>query len=215
MKNEKTRRILMTVCGITLNGIAVGMFNFSDFGMDPFQVFAHGVWNLTSIGFGTFYMILNLILLAAMFFMDRAKIGLGTFINLFLLGYVAEFSGWVWDTLFPHPGLALKCVFLVAGVLLVSLAAALYFTADLGVSTYDVIALYLDAHTRFQFQYLRITTDVICVVIGFFLHATVGIGTVITAFFMGPVIAFFRRHVSEPLRYGKKEPHGHEENCPA
>lgn len=215
MKNEKTRRILMTVCGITLNGIAVGMFNFSDFGMDPFQVFAHGVWNLTSIGFGTFYMILNLILLAAMFFMDRAKIGLGTFINLFLLGYVAEFSGWVWDTLFPHPGLALKCVFLVAGVLLVSLAAALYFTADLGVSTYDVIALYLDAHTRFQFQYLRITTDVICVVIGFSLHATVGIGTVITAFFMGPVIAFFRRHVSEPLRYGKKEPHGHEENCPA
>ena len=204
MKNEKIRRILMTVCGITLNGIAVGMFNFSDFGMDPFQVFAHGVWNLTSIGFGTFYMILNLILLAAMFFMDRAKIGLGTFINLFLLGYVAEFSGWVWDTLFPHPGLALKCVFLVAGVLLVSLAAALYFTADLGVSTYDVIALYLDAHTRFQFQYLRITTDVICVVIGFFLHATVGIGTVITAFFMGPVIAFFRRHVSEPLRYGKK-----------
>ena len=204
MKNEKTRRILMTVCGITLNGIAVGMFNFSDFGMDPFQVFAHGVWNLTSIGFGTFYMILNLILLAAMFFMDRAKIGLGTFINLFLLGYVAEFSGWVWDTLFPHPGLALKCVFLVAGVLLVSLAAALYFTADLGVSTYDVIALYLDAHTRFQFQYLRITTDVICVVIGFSLHATVGIGTLITAFFMGPVIAFFRRHVSEPLRYGEK-----------
>ena len=204
MKNEKTRRILMTVCGITLNGIAVGMFNFSDFGMDPFQVFAHGVWNLTSIGFGTFYMILNLILLAAMFFMDRAKIGLGTFINLFLLGYVAEFSGWVWDTLFPHPGLALKCVFLVAGVLLVSLAAALYFTADLGVSTYDVIALYLDAHTRFQFQYLRITTDVICVVIGFSLHAPVGIGTVITAFFMGPVIALFRRHVSEPLRYGKK-----------
>ena len=204
MKNEKTRRILMTVCGITLNGIAVGMFNFSDFGMDPFQVFAHGVWNLTSIGFGTFYMILNLILLAAMFFMDRAEIGLGTFINLFLLGYVAEFSGWVWDTLFPHPGLALKCVFLVAGVLLVSLAAALYFTADLGVSTYDVIALYLDAHTRFQFQYLRITTDVICVVIGFSLHATVGIGTVITAFFMGPVIAFFRRHVSEPLRYGEK-----------
>ncbi len=204
MKNEMTRRILMTVCGITLNGIAVGMFNFSDFGMDPFQVFAHGVWNLTPIGFGTFYMILNLILLAAMFFMDRAKIGLGTFINLFLLGYVAEFSGWVWDTLFPHPGLALKCVFLVAGVLLISLAAALYFTADLGVSTYDVIALYLDAHTRFQFQYLRITTDVICVVIGFCLHATVGIGTLITAFFMGPVIAFFRRHVSEPLRYGEK-----------
>ena len=203
MDNEKTRRILMTVCGISLNGIAVGMFNFSDFGMDPFQVFAHGLWSRVSIGFGTFYMMLNLVLLAGMFFMDRGKIGLGTFINLFLLGYVAEFSGWVWDTLFPRPGLALKCIFLVTGILLISLAAALYFTADLGVSTYDVIALYLDDRTRFPFQYLRIATDIICVVIGFSLHATVGIGTLVTAFFMGPVIAFFRKYVSEPLRYGK------------
>ena len=203
MDNEKTRRILMTVCGISLNGIAVGMFNFSDFGMDPFQVFAHGLWSLVSIGFGTFYMMLNLVLLAGMFFMDRGKIGPGTFINLFLLGYVAEFSGWVWDTLFPRPGLALKCIFLVTGILLISLAAALYFTADLGVSTYDVIALYLDDRTRFPFQYLRIATDIICVVIGFSLHATVGIGTLVTAFFMGPVIAFFRKYVSEPLRYGK------------
>ena len=190
MTSEKRRQILMTVCGISLNGIAVGMFNFSDFGMDPFQVFAHGLWNLAPLGFGTFYMMLNLVLLAGMFFLDRGKIGLGTFINLFLLGYVAEFSGWVWDTLFPHPGLAIKCSFLLAGILLISLAAALYFTADLGVSTYDVIAL-------------RIATDVICVAIGFSLHATVGIGTLVTAFFMGPVIAFFRKYVSEPLRYGK------------
>ena len=203
MTSEKRRQILMTVCGISLNGIAVGMFNFSDFGMDPFQVFAHGLWNLAPLGFGTFYMMLNLVLLAGMFFLDRGKIGLGTFINLFLLGYVAEFSGWVWDTLFPHPGLALKCIFLVTGILLISLAAALYFTADLGVSTYDVIALYLDDRTRFPFQYLRIATDIICVVIGFSLHATVGIGTLVTAFFMGPVIAFFRKYVSEPLRYGK------------
>lgn len=195
----------MTVFGITLNGIAVGMFNFSDFGMDPFQVFAHGLWNLTSIGYGTFYMILNLILLVAVFFMDRTKIGLGTFINLFLLGYVAEFSGWVCDRLFPDPGLALKIVFLLAAIVITSLAAALYFTADLGVSTYDAVALYLDAHTRIPFQYLRIGTDFICVAIGFSLRATVGIGTVITVFFMGPVIAFFRRHVAEPLRYGKKQ----------
>ena len=58
--NEKRRRIFMTVVGIGLSGISVGMFNFSDFGMDPFQVFAHGIWNLTSIGFGTFYTILSL-----------------------------------------------------------------------------------------------------------------------------------------------------------
>lgn len=201
--NQQIRRIIMTISGIGLNGIAVGLFNFSDFGMDPFQVFAHGLWNLTGIGFGTFYMILSLIMLVIVFILDRTKIGLGTLINMFLLGYVAEFSGWILENNIPHPSLFIKIVFLLAGILTISFAAALYFTADLGVSTYDAVALYLAAHTPVPFSCLRITTDIICVVIGFLLHATVGIGTLVTAFFMGPVIAFFRTHAAEPLLYKK------------
>lgn len=201
--NEKRRRILMTIGGIGLSGMSVGMFNYSAFGMDPFQVFAHGIWNLTSLGFGTFYMLLNLLLLAVVFLMDKTKIGLGTLINLFLLGYVTEFSSQFIESLFPNPTLGLKAGFLILGILLLCFGSALYFTADLGVSTYDAIALYLAGHTRFPFQLLRITTDFICVAVGFSLNATVGIGTLITAFFMGPIIAFFRKHISDPLRYGK------------
>ena len=48
------------------------------------------------------------------------------------------------------------------------------------------------------------STDLICVVIGGLLGAAVGIGTVLTAFCMGPVIQFFNDHISSPLRYGKK-----------
>lgn len=40
---EMTRRVLMTIAGVTLSGFSVGMFNTSAFGMDPFQVLAHGV----------------------------------------------------------------------------------------------------------------------------------------------------------------------------
>ena len=58
---------------------------------------------------------------------------------------------------------------------------------------------------RIPFQYCRITTDILCVVIGFVFHVTVGIGTVITAFMMGPVIQWFNVHLSEPIRYGRKK----------
>ena len=75
----------------------------------------------------------------------------------------------------------------------------------MGVSTYDFIALTLAEATPVPFQYLRIGTDLICVLTGFVLGQTIGIGTVLTAFFMGPVIAFFNRTVSEPLRYGRKK----------
>lgn len=201
---EKTRRIIMTTLGVSVCGFAVGLFNFSNFGMDPFQVLAHGVWGLTPLGFGTFYALLNLAMLLVIFFIDRHKIGLGTVINIFLLGYIAEFSDWIWQTLFPDPTIWIKAICLLFGIVIICFGSSLYFVGDLGVSTYDAVALYVSEHTNFRFQYCRITSDVICVVIGFLLGATVGIGTLVTAFFMGPIIALFNRHISKPFRYGKK-----------
>ncbi len=80
------------------------------------------------------------------------------------------------------------------------LAASLYFTAALGVSAYDAIALIsADRYRALPFKYHRVITDGFCVTIGLIFGATVGIGTLITAFFMGPMIQWFNNHVSEPL----------------
>lgn len=201
--NEKNRRIIMTVVGVLITGFSVGMFNFSSFGMDPFQVFAHGIWNQLSLGFGTFYTIINLIMLIFIFIIDRHKLGLGTVINIFLLGYVVEFSSWLFAAWIPNPTIELKALFLMIGIIIMCFGASLYFTADMGVSTYDAVALILSEKKVARFQYCRIGTDLICTVCGFFLGATVGVGTVITAFFMGPIIAVFRRKIAIPLRYGK------------
>ncbi len=201
--NERQRRILMTVGGVLICGFSVGLFNFSLFGMDPFQVFAHGVWARTPIGYGTFYMLLNLVMLVAIFFIDRTKIGLGTMINIFLLGYVVQYSSWFFDMLIPDPTIFIRSLALGVGILVISFGAAIYFTGDMGVSTYDAVALVMAEKKIAKFQYCRIGTDLICTVIGFMLGATVGVGTLVTAFFMGPIIAFFRRTVAEPFRYGK------------
>lgn len=202
--NEKNRRIIMTVIGVLVAGFSVGMFNFSAFGMDPFQVFAHGVWEHMPIGFGTFYTILNLIMLIFIFFIDRHKIGLGTVINIFLLGYVVEFSSWLFETRIPNPTIVVRSLFLVVGIIILCFGSSLYFIGDLGVSTYDAVALILAEKKVAPFQYCRIGSDLICTIIGFLLGATVGIGTLVTAFFMGPIIAFFNNKISIPLRYGKR-----------
>lgn len=202
---EKKIRILMTITGVLVAGFSVGMFNFSAFGMDPFQVFAHGVWKHMPIGFGTFYMILNLIMLIFIFFIDRRKIGLGTVINIFLLGYVVEFSSWFLEARFPNPSIMVRGLFLIVGVIILCFGSSLYFIGDLGVSTYDAVALILSEKKVARFQYCRIGSDLICTIIGYLLGATVGVGTLVTAFFMGPIIAFFNKRVSIPLRYGKKQ----------
>lgn len=202
---EKYRRIIMTVFGVLVAGFSVGMFNFSAFGMDPFQVLAHGIWMHLPIGFGTFYMILNLLMLVFIFFIDKRKIGLGTMINIFLLGYVVEFSSWLFETSIPDPSLAIRALMLIIGMIIISFGSSLYFIGDLGVSTYDAVALILSEKKIARFQYCRIGSDLICTAVGYVLGATVGVGTVVTAFFMGPVIAFFNKYISIPLRYGKQK----------
>ena len=201
--NEFKKRLIMCVTGVFLSGVAAGIFGFTAFGMDPFQVFAHGLWGLTPISFGTFYVILNGILLVFMFFFNRRMIGLGTIINLFLLGYVVEYTDVLLDRIFPSPSVFLRVLLMILALVLASLAASLYFVADMGVAAYDWIALTISEKKGWAFRLVRITTDFICVLIGGLLGATVGAGTVLTAFCMGPVIQFFNEKVSTPLRYGK------------
>ncbi len=81
--------------------------------------------------------------------------------------------------------------------------SSLYFTGDLGVSAYDAVALILSEKKVARFQFCRIGSDFICTILGYLLGATAGIGTIITAFFMGPIIIAFNRKVSIPFRYGK------------
>lgn len=204
---ERTRRIWMTISGVLICGFSVGMFNFSTLGLDPFQVFTHGVFMILpegAPGFGTVYAVINLAMLVVIFLADRKKIGLGTLINIFLLGYVVEYSSLLFEKLIPEPSLPVRFVFLLLGIVVMCFSSALYFTADMGVSTYDAVSLIISEKKKWKFQFCRIASDLFCTLVGFFFGATVGIGTVVTAFFMGPLIAFFNRTVAQPLRYGRK-----------
>ena len=84
-------------------------------------------------------------------------------------------------------------------------------TADLGVSTYDAVAIEMSAKWKWgKFKYIRIITDLVCVVIGCVLFVVAGnsigkiptiagVGTIITAFFMGPLIDLFNEKIAKPL----------------
>ncbi len=205
MKNRKTRRILMALAGMAVAGIAVGFFKRAYFGVDPFQCLCNGINQVIPIGFGTLYMLINAVLLLIDFFLDRHYIGISTFINLFLVGYAAEFSEKTLARMVGEPGIPGRLVFLIIGIVISCIAAAFYYTADLGVSTYDAIPLHIADRkpTLFgkvlPFRIIRIISDLICVVAGFALGFMPGIGTIITALFMGPLISFFKRTLSDPL----------------
>ena len=210
------RRIGMSLCGVIICAVAVGFFKMAAFGVDPFQSLMSGLDQLVPVSFGTLYVIVNGVLLVFSLLFNRHNIGIATFINLFLLGYITQFTletlqGWI-----PAPGTGLRILFLVIGIVVICIGSALYMTADLGVSTYDSVAITMARKWKWgRFQYIRIATDIVCVVSGTAVFLIgggswsqvpefVGVGTVITAFFMGPLIEFFNARIARPLLQGRR-----------
>ncbi len=207
----KTKRIAMSVLGVLICAISVGFFKLAAFGVDPFQCFMSGMDQLIPIPFGTLYVIVNVCLLLFALIFDRHYIGLATMVNLFLLGYVVEFSHSTLQMVFPEPSVLVRVCSFLFGFTALCFSSSLYMTADLGVSTYDAIAIIMANTWKIgKFKYIRICTDVVCVVVGTALFllgggavadipAFVGVGTILTAFFMGPLIDFFNRKIAIPM----------------
>jgi len=205
------KRIAMSLFGVIICAISVGIFKIAALGVDPFQSFMAGLDALVPISFGTLYVITNAVMLLFALIFDRHYIGIATFINLFLLGYITQFTYEFLQTVIVDPSIFVRILCLVIGVVIICFGSAFYMTADLGVSTYDAVALIIvNTWKKGKFQYVRIITDLVCVILGSVLFllsggafseipTIVGIGTIITAFFMGPLIEFFNIHITRPI----------------
>ena len=209
--DQLPKRTAMTLFGVIICAISVGIFKIAALGVDPFQSFMAGLDALIPIDFGTLYVITNAVLLLFALIFDRHYIGIATFINLFLLGYITQFTYAFLQTVIVDPSIPVRIACLVTGVVIICFGSAFYMTADLGVSTYDAVALIIvNTWKKGKFQYVRIITDIVGVILGcaLFLMAggtigqiptIAGIGTIITAFFMGPLIEFFNVHIARPI----------------
>jgi uncharacterized membrane protein YczE len=205
------RRIGMSVIGVTVCAVSVGIFKIAALGVDPFQSLMSGLNQFIPISFGTLYVIVNALLLIFSIFADRTNIGIATFVNLFLLGYITEFSYAFLQKVIVNPNMLIRLICLALGIVIMCIGSAFYMTAKLGVSTYDAIAIVLSEKWKLgKFKYIRIMTDLTCIVLGivFFLlgkgkigaiPTIVGIGTVVTAFFMGPLIQYFNEKLAIPF----------------
>jgi uncharacterized membrane protein YczE len=211
MKDKRLKRIVMCIFGVLLCSLSVGFFKRATFGVDPFQSFMAGLDEVVPISFGTLYVIANACLLVFGLVADRHYVGLGTLINVFLAGYIVDFSKNLMFELFPEIGIPLRVFFLLIGIVIMCFAAAVYFTADMGVSPYDAVALIITNTWNIgKFKWNRVICDLVCVAVGVALYllsgaelsglaSVVGLGTIITAFFMGPLIDFFKVHAAEPF----------------
>ena len=98
---------------------------------------------------------------------------------------------------------------MVIGVIICSLGVSMYQRPDVGVSPYDSLSLIMDKKLpKISYFWCRMSNDVICALVAYFVGGLVGIGTVIAAFGLGPIVHFFNIYVTDKLLKTEK----HSEN---
>jgi len=201
-------KAILCVTGVFIIGIGVGFMRYADFGIDPYMCFMNGlhltVFKKLGLSFGATFAISSLSLILIVLFSDRSKIGLGTIAAIALTGYVSDLGVFLCNLLLIE-GMALfvlRIGLMIFGILLVSIGSGMYFNTHVGVSPYDAIGLIITKKIGKQnlYRWVRIITDLICVGMGFLMGNIPGVGTIIMAFFTGPLFAFFRNKI---LVWGK------------
>jgi uncharacterized membrane protein YczE len=185
-----TRRVLQLLIGLALYGFADGLCVQAGMGVDPWTVFAQGVAVHTGIGIGWITNIIGLAVLL-LWIPLRQRPGLGTILNILLVGTFIQLT----VTVVPAAsGLPAQLAMLLIGVVLVAVASGLYIGAHFGPGPRD--GLMTGMHGRFGWPIwvCRLSVESTVLIVGWLLGGTVGIGTVIFALGIGPLV-----HIALPL----------------
>ena len=176
-------RLLRLIPGLLLYGVADAFMIEAAIGVDSWTVFAQGISIHTGLSIGLLTNIIGLLVLL-LWIPLRQKPGIGTVLNILLVGPGIELGLW----LLPTPNaLWLRVVFFVIGLLLLAVASGIYIGAHLGPGPRD--GLMTGIHARFGTPLWigRTAVEVTVLVIGWILGGNVGAGTVAFALLIGPL----------------------------
>ena len=199
-ENNGAKRMTLMPLSILLMGFAVSIFSYSGMGVDPFTALNMSISAKLGISFGFLQMCVNGIVLVFVALTSDRLINVGTIVNMVGVGYVCEFFTSIYNQFLPQENpFFVRLVLMALGVFLLSLSASLYFNCNVGVSPYDALGFVVEEKTKLKYRWCRVATDLICTGVAFLLGGPIGIGTVVTAFFMGPVISFCDNSISKKV----------------
>lgn len=194
------KRMGLMAMSIFLMGFAVSVFSYSGMGVDPYTALNMSISEKLGISFGFWQMCLNGAILIIVGFVAKKLINVGTIFNMVGVGYVCEFFTSIYDAILPEENsLAVRIICMALGVFLLSLSASLYFNCNLGVSPYDALGFVMEEKTKLKYKWCRVATDLICTISALSMGGPVGVGTIVTAFFMGPVVSFCDTAISQKV----------------
>jgi uncharacterized membrane protein YczE len=173
------------IFGLAIFGLGEGLLILSTTGNSPWSVLAEGISNTTSLSIGaaTFFISVSVLFL---WIFIKQKPGLGTIFNIIIIAVMIDITLNFFDA---PSSLWMKYFLAIFSVLLVGLGSGIYLVANLGPGPRDGLMTGLTKLTNLPIALVRAFLEISAVLAGWYLGGTVGAGTLIFAFGIGPCVA--------------------------
>ena len=171
--------------GLGIFGLGEGLLIVSYTGASPWSVLAQGISLNVGFSIGVVTFFVSIFALSLWIFLDQ-KPGIGTIFNIIIIAAMIDLSIAIFET----PQSIIDQLFMaIIAVLLVGLGSGIYLIANLGPGPRDGLMTGLQKKTNLPIAAVRASLEITVVSIGWYLGGTVGIGTLLFAFGIGPAVA--------------------------
>lgn len=195
------RRWVKLLSGLALIGFSVAFMKQADLGLGPWDVLSDALAELTGMRLGTVSIMIGVIVLL-LWIPIGEKPGIALVPNILLIGAFTNLGLLMVQS---AGGLLLKSVWLTVGLILGGIGSALYLSSQLGAGPRDGLMLGLVRKTGWSVRLTRTALEAAVLFIGWILGGAVGVGTVISALMIGPVIQFMSRKVGWEMEAGVEQ----------
>ena len=180
------QRLTRLVFGLLLCGTGVSLMIDADLGLAPWDVLHQGISIHTGIPIGTVAIFVGFAVLL-LWLPLHERYGVGTVLNVMIIGTTIDV---LLAVLPDHPPMGVRVGFLVAGTFLFGPGSGFYIGAGMGPGPRDGLMTAIAARGH-SVRVVRTVLEVSVLTIGFLLGGSVGIGTLLFAFTIGPNVHYW------------------------
>ena len=171
--------------GLTLFGLGEGLLIVSASGASPWSVLAQGISLNVDFSIGTITLFVSIAVLLLWLPLNQ-KLGIGTILNALIIALMID----ICIKFVPTPvNYISQIVLAIVAVLTVGIGGGIYLVANLGPGPRDSLMVGLQKKTNLPIAFVRAFLEISVVSIGWYLGGTVGVGTLLFAFGIGPAVA--------------------------
>ncbi len=171
--------------GLSLFGLGEGLLIISFTGASPWSVLAQGISLNIDLSIGTITLFISLAVLILWLPLNQ-KPGIGTILNALIIAIMIDVS----IAFIPTPENYISQLLLaITAVIIVGLGGGIYLVANLGAGPRDGLMVGLQKKTNLPIAVVRAFLEITVVSVGWYLGGTVGVGTLLFAFGIGPAVA--------------------------